>query len=135
MAKPGSNGARRIAGGARAVDLTIKTISDEEARRVQEMLEHKLGARCNGCGRRITMGLKFTSLDPRDTQPVITMSACNRQDCDFAETCRPGATFMEMIEFAWLDENGPDAPASVSVVKRNEELARLAAAAPEKTSE
>lgn len=120
--------ARSIAnGGAR--DLSALKMSEEEAREAQEVVEHKLGARCNGCGRRITMGFKFTSLDVRDSKGrvVVTMSACTREDCDFAERCKDGATFMEMVEFAWVDENGADAPASLSVTRRNEQMARQAA--------
>lgn len=120
----------------RAVDLgrrkTLATMTDDEARRVQEMLEHKLLARCNGCGRRITIGFKFTSIDPRQEKPVVQLAACTREDCDFAERCRDGAVLMEMVEFAWIDENGADAPASLQVQERN---ARLAAQEAEKPTD
>jgi hypothetical protein len=103
----------------RAVDLTRATITDQEAREVQEMLEHTLGGRCNGCGRRIGVGIKFTSVDPRDERPVAQLSACSRDDCGYAELCRDGATLMEMVEFVWLDEMGLDAPPMIAVEKRN----------------
>lgn len=116
MAKPGSAAARRIAG---AVDLTVAGMSEQEARVAQEAIEHELGGRCNGCGRRITIGHRFTSIDVRDPQrPVVRMFACARDDCDFAERCLSGATMMEPIEFAWVDENGKDAPASLMVQRR-----------------
>jgi hypothetical protein len=110
----------------RAVDLSRVGLSDDEARRTQEMLEHRLGMRCDGCGRRIQIGFKFASIDPRHQSPVLNLSTCTRDDCGYAEQCREGATVMEMVEFAWLDENGPDAPASLHIVERNEMHARNA---------
>lgn len=107
MAKPGSNDARRVAGGG--VDLSAVALSDEQAARRQEAIEVGLGVRCAGCLRRIEVGLRFTSIDPRAREPVIQLSACIRDDCDFAEKARDGATFVEPIEFAWLDPAGAGA--------------------------
>lgn len=100
------------------VDLARAALSDGEARDAQEMLELRMGMRCGGCGRRIGLGFKFASLDPRATEPVLKLSACNRLDCDFAESARDGATVMEMVEFAWLDVNGIDAPATKLVMAK-----------------
>lgn len=125
MAKPGSNGARQIA--ARGVDLAARkaraSMTEEEAAGVQEAIEERLGARCDGCGRRIAIGFRFTSLNPRSERPVLNLSACTREDCGFAELAREGATFMEAVEFVWLDDAGKDArpaPAIVEVAKRRE---------------
>lgn len=114
----GTPAPRSVAGG---VDLKRAALSDAEAREVQEVLEHQLGVRCNGCGRRVTMGVKFTSLDPRRQPPVMAVVACSREECDFAERARDGATFMEMVEYAWLDASGVDAPVSAAVARREPE--------------
>jgi hypothetical protein len=116
---PRPNG-RQIKGRGRGVvDLTPATLTAQEAREVQEQLEHALGARCNGCGKRIGLGFKFVSVDPRHQTPVAEVYACTREDCGFAELARDGATFMEMLEFVWLDENGIDADGSMAVRRRN----------------
>lgn len=112
MAKQQQNGS-----GGR--DLSALKMSDEQAAEAQEMLEGELGARCKGCGRRITIGIQFTSIDPRAERPVMRLAACNREDCDFAEQCRDGATYMEMIEFAWLDPAGAGARPAPLIVKQN----------------
>lgn len=119
-------GQPRAAG--RGVDLSRVGLSDQEAREAQEMIEHQLLVRCDGCGRRIELGFRFTSIDVRASHPMLQLAACTRADCDFALKCREGATLLEVIEFAWLDENGVGAPPSVRVVKRNEQRARKAAA-------
>lgn len=118
MAKPGSNGARRIAREG-VVDLSNAKMSDLQARRLEEDIELAAGQRCSGCGRRIRLGFKFTSVDVRARDPIMKLAACSRDDCDFAAKCRPDATLMEQIEHVWLDENGPDAPPALSVVERN----------------
>lgn len=129
MAKAGSNDARRIANGHGAADLTLAGLSDAQAQEFQEAIELKNGWRCSGCGRRIGVGFQFTSVAPRDPEaPMVRLSACSRDDCGFAEKCRDGATVMELVEFVWLDENGPDAPAAAIIVKRNEKRAAAEAA-------
>lgn len=129
MARPGSNDARRIANGARHADLSLAALSDEQARDLQEEIELRNGWRCSGCGRRIKVGFQFTSVDPRDADaPMVRLSACSRDDCGFAEQCRDGATVMELVEFVWLDANGPDAPPARRIVKRNERRAAAEAA-------
>lgn len=100
-------------------DLGVLKMSDEQAAEAQEMLEEQLGARCMGCGRRITMGMQFTSVDVRHEKPVQRLTACMREDCDFAEQCRDGATFVEMVEFAWCDPAGADARPAPAIVRRN----------------
>lgn len=105
------------------VDLSNRALSDAQAVEVQEVLECRAGMRCGGCGRRITFGTKFFSIDPRAETPMQARCACSRPDCSYMEECRPNATGMEMIEFAWLDENGPDAPPARAIVKANERLA------------
>jgi hypothetical protein len=106
-------------------DLSALAMSDEQAAEAQEMLEEQLGARCQGCGRRITMGMQFTSIDVRHEKPVQRLAACMREDCDFAEQCRDGATFVEMIEFAWADPAGADARPAPAIVKRANRRAML----------
>lgn len=114
--------AQRLSG--RGVDLGMKGLTDEQAREAQEVLELKAGARCSGCGRRITVGFAFTSLDPRDAEaPVMRIAACSRDDCDFAEEAKDGGTFMEMVEFAWVDANGPDAPPALVITRARERAA------------
>lgn len=98
----------------------MKAISDDEARRIQEMLELQAGLRCGGCGRRIALGVRGLSIDPRDGQsPVVQRYACLREDCEEAKRVRDDALAMEMIEFAWPN-GGIDAPAAEVVVTRNE---------------
>lgn len=115
--------------GGRAVDLAITSMSDDDAREAQELIELKRGARCSGCGRRITIGFQFVSVDPRDPdRPVMEMAACTRDDCGFAEDAKDGATWMVMVEFAWTDANGSDAPAAGAIVRRNKAREAKAAA-------
>lgn len=100
-------------------DLGALAMSDEMAAEAQEMLELELGARCRGCGRRITAGIQFTSIDPRAEKPVMRLAACVREDCDFADKARDGATFMEPVEFGWLDPAGENARPAPYIVKQN----------------
>lgn len=94
-----------------AVDLATKGLSNEQAWKLQAELEMALGMRCAGCGRRVTFGTQFASLDVSEPQrPVMYRASCSRGDCDFMEQCREGATAMKMIEFAWLDEMGAEGP-------------------------
>lgn len=104
--------------GPRAHDLRSLKITATEAQQAQEMLELQAGKRCGGCGRRIGIGIKFTSLDVRSGQPILQKSACDREGCEWAELCRDGATFMEVFECVWVDANGLDAPASELVKQR-----------------
>lgn len=111
MAKPGTNAARALASGA--VDLGLRGMSDEQAAQVQEMIEARTGLRCMGCGRRIGLGFHFLSIDPRDPdRAIIRLAACTREECDFAEKCRGGATAFEAVEYAWCDPAGLDARAA-----------------------
>jgi len=104
---------------SRARDLAAAAMTDDQARRVQEMLELQAGLRCNGCGRRITVGFKGISIDPRNPQqPVISHVACTREDCDHAEELARDSLAMEMIEYAW-PQGGQDAPAAEMIVERN----------------
>lgn len=99
--------ARQVVNGSKAVDLSTAGMTDKQAARVQAEMELAFGQRCHGCGRRVGIGLRFCSIDPRDAErPAIYRVACNRDDCDFAELARNGATSMEMVEFAWLDPAG-----------------------------
>lgn len=134
MAKPGSADAGRIAAGMAnahgAVDLGARAMTDEQAAEIGSELELATGMRCFGCGRRVAMGFRFTSIDPREPErAVMELTACNRQDCDFALHARRGAIAVEMVEYAWLDEAGVDAPAVVRIVARNEQIAAEAAQA------
>lgn len=94
------------------------------------------GTRCSGCGRRIGLGIRFFSIDPRDeTGQVVRMCACAREDCDFAEVARAGATYMEMLELVWLDDMGMDAPPIDAIVKRSEARRAAVAEAAERQAE
>lgn len=109
MAKPGTRAARQV---SRGVDLRGKALTDKQAQTVQEGIELTRGTRCFHCGRRIGMGFRFTSIDPRDLEdPIMQLSACSRNDCEGAQLARQGATYVEPVDYAWLDENGIDAPA------------------------
>lgn len=103
-----------------AVDLARAKMTDEEVYEALAMLEMANGLRCNGCGRRITTGLQFTSFAPREQAPAIRLAACSRADCRYAERCREGGTYMEMVEYVWLDEYGYDAPPSKSFTAARE---------------
>lgn len=118
MAKPGSNGARRIAQSG-AADLSRAGMSEEQAARASEMAELALGMRCKGCGRRIGLGFRFTSIDPRSEHPVIQLSACARDDCNFATLCKDdGGVVVEQVEYAWLDPAGLDARPAAIIARR-----------------
>lgn len=127
MAKPGSNDARRIAAGG--VDLSVKAMSDEKAAETQIALEYMQGLRCSGCGLRIGLGIRLYSIDPRDENaPIVRRCACAREECDFADFARGGATYMEMVDLVWLDAAGMDAPAYAPAVERYQAMKRAAAA-------
>lgn len=113
MARPVSRAAAMRNGGA--VDLSVARLTDREAQEAQEYLELRGGLRCGGCGRRLGIGFRFTSIDPRSRQPIVKLSACSRADCGFAAQCREGATLVEFVEYAWADVNGLEAPASTLV--------------------
>lgn len=102
-----------------AVNLARAKMSDKQVAEAGEMLELQLGMRCGGCGRRIGIGIKFTSISVRKQSPVSKLSACDREDCGFAEEARDGGTVMEVFQLVWLDEAGVDAPAA-AIVKRQE---------------
>lgn len=103
---------RQIVNGSGAADLSRAGMSDEQAWREQAKFEMAMGMRCHGCGRRVLIGAQFVQIDVTDPErPAVHRTACTRDDCDFAEQARDGATAMKMIEYAWLDPLGPDAPA------------------------
>lgn len=109
MAKPGSNGARKVSAGG-AVDLGKRTpVPEALEREGRANAEANLGMRCGGCGKRIGVGLQFTRIDivrgddGRPVADVLKLSACNGADgCDFAAKAREGADVVEMVEFVWL---------------------------------
>lgn len=111
-----------------ARDLSKARMSDEAVRELQGTLEMSQGLRCNGCGRRITQGFHFTSLAPREEAVALRLAACAREDCDYALTCRAGGTYMEVVEYVWLDELGPDAPPTEAFVAAKERKAKAKAA-------
>jgi hypothetical protein len=117
MAKPGSNGARAIARGG--VDLGGHRLTDDQAAHRQEKMELTAGMRCWGCGRRISIGFRFSAVSPRDGE-ITKLTACSRDDCGYAEALRDDATVMEAVEFAWLDEAGLDAPPARDVLRIND---------------
>lgn len=137
MAKPGRDARElreQIANGGGAKDLSRLKMGDEEALAATEMLEHSLGLRCDGCGRRVGRGFVFVSIAVKEERPVMKLSACSREDCGYATLCRVGATYVEQREYVWLDPAGIDAPPSSFVVERNrkrEEKAQAEAAGPE----
>lgn len=126
MAKPGSDAARQISGNAE--DLSRLRMSDEEAQLATEALEIARGLRCSGCGRRVKRGFHFFSISVKDKKPLMRMVACSRDDCGFAAACREGGTYVEQVEFAWLDAAGADAPPARQIVEQNERVARAATA-------
>lgn len=114
MAKPGQQAKAAMAG---ARDLSRARLTDEQVYELGATLELSQGLRCNGCGRRIVTGFHFTSLAPREEAIAIKLAACSRKDCDYALDCRPEATFMEVVEYVWLDGFGSEAPAPQSFVR------------------
>lgn len=148
MAKPG-RGAKQLQAAqmAGAADLARARMSDDEVRDVQERMELANGLRCNGCGKRIAQGFVFVSMAPREQSPLIRLAACARDECDYGLKCRMGATYMEIVEYVWLDEAGIDAPpakviAEVAAKRKAREDAQtpeqreaVEAAAGEKTSD
>lgn len=87
-----------------------------EARDGRVYAERAAGMRCAGCGERIETGFRFTHFEPvlaRGQRTVNTkvVSACSREECDFADRVRQGASAAELLEFAWLDDD-PGAAAS-----------------------
>lgn len=111
MAKPGSTEAAALASmSRRAADLRGRVaLPPAVAERIAAEAEKQLGMRCGGCGRRISVGLKFTRLDVvagekgRPTVDVQHLAACNgAEGCDYAAKARKGADVMEMVEFVWL---------------------------------
>jgi hypothetical protein len=122
MAKPGSSDAARIAAGGE--DLSRLRMSDEEAREATEMMELSLGLRCNGCGKRIGRGFSFVSIAVKEKNVLMKLAACARPECEYAAACRNGGTYVEMVEYVWLDEAGMDADPCQSIVRQNEKLAK-----------
>jgi len=77
------------------------------AAEIQIEAETKNGLRCFGCGERVTVGFRFTQLQPMliDGKAAVgegQITACN--ECDFAAKARKVATCMELVEFVWLDK-------------------------------
>lgn len=128
MAKPGSNGARRISGKGGA-DLSRLKMSDEEARRATEAIEIAQGLRCEGCGKRIVRGFHFTSIAVKEEHPILRLAACSREECGYATMCREGATYVEQREHVWLDAADADAEPALAIVERNIKVGARRAAA------
>lgn len=126
MAKPGRQARAALRG---AKDLSRARLTDEQVYEVGAALEMARGFRCNGCGRRITSGFKFTSLAPREEVVAIQLAACSREGCDYGMRCRDDATFMELVEYVWLDGFGPEAPPSKGFLAAQERQAAKKAAA------
>jgi hypothetical protein len=115
MAKPGSDAARDLAAMSRAAAEIRREIPAGIKADLLWKIEGQLGLRCGGCGRRIKVGFQFTKIDvvliaDHPKADVLKLSACDRDDCDFAEEARKGADVVEMVEYAWLvdvDEERP----------------------------
>lgn len=131
MAKPG----RQAQELRRGLDLSRARMTDEEAYEAQGMIEMAQGWRCNGCGRRILTGLHFTSIAAKSPSPVMRQAACTRDDCDYGVECRTGATMIQPVEFAWLDEHGPDAPPTRDFLKARERFVAIREAQRRRASE
>lgn len=125
MAKPGRQ-ARQFT--ARARDLSRVRLTDEQIAEQQEKLEIAKLLRCGGCGMRIGRGFHFTSMALREESPILQLAACARAECDFATVCREGATYVEQVEYAWLDELGVDASPAKVIRERDERHAAERAA-------
>jgi hypothetical protein len=106
------------------LDLSRLKMSDEQVQAKQERVELSNGLRCGGCGRRIGRGFGFTSIAVREEAPIMRLSACSRDDCDYATACRAGSTYCEELNHVWLDPEGVDAPAAKFIVERNERVTR-----------
>lgn len=100
-----------------AADLSEGLLPDAYAAEMVLRAETQLGFRCQGCGERVTVGLKFTLIEARNvegrpTVDVSQLTACNGENgCDFAEDIRkadPPPTAMEMVEYAWLSPDPAD---------------------------
>lgn len=133
MAKPGSREAAELSQLARmdkqAVDLS--KIPEEKKLAAKAEAEGRLGMRCDGCNRRITIGFAFTMIEVVPAKGgaaavnVLKLAACNgNDDCDFAMKAKDGATVMEAVEYAWLDEDPLAGEGSVEAARQ----ARAAAA-------
>lgn len=84
----------------------------DDAAKVRKIAELQAGMRCVGCGERVTIGIRFTQFKPvlREGRPFVerhSVTACSRKDCSYASETAPLADVMEMVEFAWLDEQAP----------------------------
>lgn len=114
MAKPGTDEARALAAMSRQAADIPRSIPEEMQTHMRFIVEGQRGQRCGGCQRRITIGFQFQRVElvmGQDGAPIADiqrLSACNRDDCDFADEARKNADFCEMVEYAWLDEGGPD---------------------------
>lgn len=104
-------------------------MTDADVYELQATLEMAQGLRCNGCGMRMLAGFHFTSLAPREDRVALRLAACSRAECGYATKCREGATYVEMVEYVWLDEYGPDAPASKAFEKASAQRAAKEAGA------
>lgn len=97
-------------------------MSDEEALSITERLEIANGLRCMGCGRRIVRGFTFVSMAVKEQTPLMKLSACSRDDCGYATIARAGATYVEQVEYVWLDPAGENAPPAAAVVEQNRRI-------------
>lgn len=134
----------RVAPRGGAVDLdSLRAMTPEKQAEGQFYAEMNAGMRCGGCGRRITLGFKFTAfrteyVEGQATAVAIVKSACTRPECDHAGKLQAASSAAEAVEFAWFDEAGADAPVPEAVEKRHEamvEKRRAAAEAAAKSSE
>jgi hypothetical protein len=108
MAKPGSEDAAAISSGL-AVDLSrLGKGKPLDLQRLE--LERKLGMRCGGCKRRITVGFEFVTFAVVELKGAVDKLAaprtyaCTHDDCDYAQRVAPHANAMRQIEWAYLDE-------------------------------
>lgn len=106
MAKPGSERARVLTGGAPLIGAV--------AAEAKAQLEGRAGFRCGGCGERIFQGFEFVRFvtlfdhgSGRNVAQVQRTSACaGRAGCDFALRAAEEYEAMRPVRWAWLDEAG-----------------------------
>lgn len=117
MAKPGTNDAARLAAMSRqAADLgKIARLSEEQEAELRMDAEVEYGYRCQGCKRRITLGMELVKIDVAivDGKKVANRAvtvACLYDDCDFAEKAMTaGAQIARPIEYAWPQDAAQEA--------------------------
>jgi hypothetical protein len=107
---------QRLAAMARnAADLgELQAVAGEVEEKALAEAELQLHMRCNGCRKRIGVGLVFSRFEVTqgpNGRPIVNrmkVGACNgAEGCDFAAKAREGADLMEMVEFVWLTGEAP----------------------------